>query len=82
MAATDICNSHYIPAITNLSINAAKNICKTCFYYLLSSFAHFWFPTVHDVLQADWHEAWHLPHPPFFAVALRLALLIVLICFI
>ena len=33
--------------------------------YLLFSLAHFWLPTVHDVLQADWHEAWHLPHPPF-----------------
>ena len=50
--------------------------------YLLFSLAHFWLPTVHDVLHADWHEAWHLPHPPFLAVALKSALLIVLICFI
>jgi len=28
-------------------------------------FAHFWFPTVHDVLHADWHDAWQFPHPPF-----------------
>ena len=35
-----------------------------------------------DVLHADWHEAWHLPQPPFLADSLRLALLIVLMCFI
>ena len=50
--------------------------------YLFSSFAHFWLPTVQDVLHADWHDAWHFPQPPFFAVALKFALLIVLICFI
>ena len=35
-----------------------------------------------DVLQADWQEAWHFPQPPLAAVSLRLALLIVLMCFI
>jgi len=26
---------------------------------------------VHDVLQADWQEVWHSPHPPFAKVFLR-----------
>ncbi len=46
-----------------------------------ASFSHFWFATVQEVLQADWQEAWHLPQPPLAAEAFRLALLIVLICF-
>lgn len=45
-------------------------------------FAHFWFATVQEVLQADWHEAWHSPQPPFCAVALRFLVFIVLMCFI
>lgn len=72
MAAADNCNSQAgIQQIRAAPVN-----------YLLLSLAHFWLPTVHDVLHADWHEAWHLPHPPFLAVALKSALLIVLICFI
>ena len=43
--------------------------------------SHFWLATVQEVLHADWQEDWHLPQPPFSAEALRLALLIVLICF-
>jgi hypothetical protein len=27
-------------------------------------FAQAWFPTVQDVLQADWQDAWHSPQPP------------------
>ena len=34
-----------------------------------------------EVLQADWQEDWQLPQPPFAAVDLRLALLIVVMCF-
>ena len=44
--------------------------------------SHFWLATVQLVLQADWHEVWHLPQPPLAAVSLRLALLTVLMCFI
>jgi len=36
---------------------------------------------VQEVLQADWQEDWHLPQPPFSAVAFRFALLMVTICF-
>jgi len=25
--------------------------------------AHFWFATVHEVLHADWQDAWHSPQP-------------------
>ena len=34
-----------------------------------------------DVLQADWHDVWHSPHPPCFIVSFNTRLLIVLICF-
>jgi len=37
---------------------------------------------VQDVLQADWQEVWHSPHPPVAAVFLRFDLLMVLMCFI
>ena len=46
-----------------------------------SYFSHFWLATVQDVLQADWQEAWHSPQPPLAAVSFRLALLMVLTCF-
>jgi hypothetical protein len=34
------------------------------------------------VLHADWHDVWHSPHPPFFALSQRLRVSIVLMCFI
>jgi len=30
-----------------------------------------WLPTVHEVLQADWHEVWHSPQPPIHESALQ-----------
>lgn len=35
--------------------------------YLLSLFSHIWFATPQEVLQADWQEVWHSPHPPVLA---------------
>jgi hypothetical protein len=37
-------------------------------------------PTVQEVLQADWQEAWHCPQPPVLIESE--GLLIVLICFV
>jgi len=34
-------------------------------YFLLSQT---WLPTVQEVLQADWQDAWHSPQPPEFLV--------------
>jgi hypothetical protein len=45
-------------------------------------FWHFWLATVHEVLQADWHEAWHSPQPTDPACCLGAGFFIVLICFI
>jgi len=50
-------------------------------YYFLSDFSHFWFAMPQLVLQADWQEVWHSPHPPFFALLQRLRVLRVTICF-
>jgi hypothetical protein len=36
---------------------------------LLGYFAQTWLPTVQEVLQADWQEAWHSPQPPSFTVS-------------
>ncbi len=41
-----------------------------------------WFPTVQEVLHADWQEVWHSPHPPFFTDCCRFLVLNVLMCFI
>jgi hypothetical protein len=44
-------------------------------------FSHSWLATVHDVLQADWHEVWHSPQP-LPLVVFNVGFAIVLICFI
>ena len=51
--------------------------------YLLSFLlSHCWLAMPQLVLQADWQEVWHSPHPPFFALAQRFFVSIVLMCFI
>jgi hypothetical protein len=40
-----------------------------------------WLPTVQDVLQADWQEAWHSPQPPVWTVFCSKPLFTVTICF-
>ena len=45
-------------------------------------FSHSWFAMPQLVLQADWQEVWHSPHPPFFALSHRLRVSMVSICFI
>ena len=42
----------------------------------------FWLATVQDVLQADWHDVWHSPHPEFFRSVFNVVLFTVLIWFI
>ena len=37
-------------------------------YFLLSQT---WLPTVQEVLQADWQDAWHSPQPPEFLVSCK-----------
>lgn len=49
------------------------------FSYLCSQL---WFPTVQEVLQADWHDVWHSPHPPFLTVFCNLFVFNVFTCFI
>ena len=41
-----------------------------------------WFPTVQEVLQADWHDVWHSPHPPFLIVFCNFLVFNVFTCFI
>ena len=48
----------------------------------LFAFSHCWLATPQEVLQADWQEVWHSPHPPFLTEALRSRVLIVRILFI
>jgi hypothetical protein len=38
--------------------------------YLLS-FSQAWLAMPQLVLQADWQDVWHSPHPPFFALSHR-----------
>lgn len=50
--------------------------------YVTYLFSQLWFPTVHDVLHADWHDVWHSPHPPFFTVSFKFFVVSVCIRFI
>ena len=45
-------------------------------------FSQTWLPTVQEVLQADWQDAWHSPQPPVLSEACIEGLLTVLMCFI
>ena len=45
------------------------------------AFSQLWFPTVQDVLHADWQDVWHSPQPPFFSVFCKDFVFNVLICF-
>ena len=45
-------------------------------------FSHCWLATPQEVLQADWQEVWHSPHPPFLTVASIFLVSIVLILLI
>ena len=47
-----------------------------------AAFSQLWFPTVQEVLHADWQEVWHSPHPPFFMDSFRFLVVKVLMCFI
>jgi len=46
----------------------SENIPSAAAY--LPAFSQLWFPTVQDVLHADWQDVWHSPQPPFFADSL------------
>ena len=56
-----------------------RTVLKVSISYL---FSHDWFAMPHEVLQADWHDVWHSPHPPFAALSFGLLVAIVLIPFI
>jgi hypothetical protein len=45
-------------------------------------FSQGWFATPQEVLQADWQEVWHSPHPPFSTLFARSFVSMVLILFI
>lgn len=44
----------------------------TFFSYYLFLFSQDWFAIPQEVLQADWHDVWHAPQPPVFALSFRL----------
>jgi len=52
------------------------------FYVKGLPFSQLWFATVQEVLQADWQEVWHSPHPPFFKLSFNVDPFKILICFI
>ena len=45
-------------------------------------FSQVWFPTVQEVLHADWQDVWHSPHPPFLSVFCNFLVFNVFTCFI
>ena len=40
-----------------------------------------WFPTVQEVLHADWQDVWHSPHPLFFKLLFIICVFNVFTCF-
>ena len=52
------------------------------YFTYLDFFSQAWLATPQEVLQADWQEVWHSPHPPFLTEARRSRVLIVRILFI
>jgi hypothetical protein len=45
-------------------------------------FSHCWFAIPQLVLQADWQDVWHSPHPPFSSDLFMSLVFNVMICFI
>ena len=66
------------PSITKIKSRASDSLFLTLFaHYLL--FSQDWFATPQLVLQADWQDVWHSPHPPFLALSHKLRVSNVLI---
>ena len=63
-------------------LTAAFSVCRNYSPASSDEFSHCWFAIPQLVLQADWQEVWHSPHPPFFALSQRLRVLRVFIIFI
>lgn len=63
----------------------SKQLCSNIiftFRFSYFAFSQVWFPTVQDVLHADWQDVWHSPHPPFLTVLFSVCVFSVLMCFI
>ena len=70
---------------TKKELSRCDNSVFLCVNYLLPSlsvFSHVWLAIPQLVLQADWQEVWHSPHPPFLALSQRLRVSNVTMCFI
>lgn len=63
-------------------LTAAFSVCRNYSPASSDEFSHCWFAIPQLVLQADWQDVWHSPHPPFFALSQRLRVLRVFIIFI
>jgi len=64
------------------SIERAAESCSLRFYLRCYFLSHSWLATVQDVLQADWHDVWHSPHPPLAALSFNEPQVSVLMYFI
>ena len=65
-------------AVTKTAAFPPCSLVAGTLYFL---FSQVWFPTVQDVLHADWQDVWHSPHPPFFTVLFNVCVFNVLMCF-
>ena len=59
-----------------------RTLFKSAFTFNYLYCSQVWFPTVQDVLQADWQDVWHSPHPPFLIVFCNFLVFNVFTCFI
>jgi hypothetical protein len=70
------------PPVVYVKKSSNTNAITALFSLARYFFSHFWLATVHEVLQADWHDAWHSPHPISDGFCLKTGSFIVLMCFI
>ena len=65
--------------------SATRTVSLMIFFVQAENYLHcsqVWFPTVQEVLHADWQEVWHSPQPPFFTVFCNFLVFNVCTCFI
>jgi hypothetical protein len=56
-------------SLSTLIINTLASVIKFTAMSHYYFFWQLWLATVQEVLQADWQEVWHSPHPPSFILS-------------
>ena len=80
-----VSHSHFVSCHDGISCTHMHNFYHAMHarLYQFKSYlcSQLWFPTVQDVLHADWQDVWHSPQPPFLIVFCNLLVFNVFTCF-